>query len=492
MELPTHAASLDRRLRVGLGLVVAACRVAQWRSFPLYDDAFITFRYAENLAAGAGLVYNPGAPWEPVLGTTTPLYAVLMGGLAALGFPLSWAALAFNALCDALTGWLLATALASRPLAALGAVLLFAALPHLGRVSAGGMEPSLFVALALGASVAASRGRMGAAGWLGALACTTRPEGVMLVASIAAFHVRSWRDAWRFFAPIALVGVASTAALTAIYGSPIAQSVRAKAGRHGLGLDWVRAWSTLRQAFAPPLVLVALSPLTAVGVALLLRRTSALRAFVLFAVAIPLAYIAAGAKTWGWYFYAPLTAACAGLAFRLDSLLAALAPRVWRATQARISALTIGGALAALAATIALAVFVPDKVTERVYRPLQREFERLGLRERGQRLLASDIGAAGYFSGALILDSEGLVWPAAREHPDQGEALAAQLPEYFMIVTNLRRMRAFLGHPIHERYTPIARFNTRGDTKLDPQPESLVDGWAQDYILYRRDDLDAR
>jgi hypothetical protein len=33
------------------------------------DDAFITFRYAENLAAGNGFVYNLG---EKVLGTTTP------------------------------------------------------------------------------------------------------------------------------------------------------------------------------------------------------------------------------------------------------------------------------------------------------------------------------------------------------------------------------------------------------------------------------------
>src|SRR3989337_1683613 len=42
------------------------------------DDAYITFRYAQNLIAGEGLVYNPG---EAVLGTTTPVYAVLLAGL---------------------------------------------------------------------------------------------------------------------------------------------------------------------------------------------------------------------------------------------------------------------------------------------------------------------------------------------------------------------------------------------------------------------------
>src|SRR6202022_2682648 len=47
------------------------------------DDAYITFRYARNLAEGLGLVYNPG---EWVLGTTAPLWAILLGGGYKLGF----------------------------------------------------------------------------------------------------------------------------------------------------------------------------------------------------------------------------------------------------------------------------------------------------------------------------------------------------------------------------------------------------------------------
>jgi hypothetical protein len=44
-----------------------------------YDDAFITYRYAENWATGRGLVFNPG---EVVLGTTAPGWALLLGALA--------------------------------------------------------------------------------------------------------------------------------------------------------------------------------------------------------------------------------------------------------------------------------------------------------------------------------------------------------------------------------------------------------------------------
>ncbi|HEY9076836.1 MAG TPA: hypothetical protein VIO61_09890 [Anaerolineaceae bacterium] len=41
------------------------------------EDAFITFRYAHNLADGAGFVFNPG---ERVLGTTTPFLALILSG----------------------------------------------------------------------------------------------------------------------------------------------------------------------------------------------------------------------------------------------------------------------------------------------------------------------------------------------------------------------------------------------------------------------------
>ncbi len=45
-----------------------------------YDDPYITYRYAQNLMAGKGFVYNEG---EQVLSTTAPLYAFL---LAIVGF----------------------------------------------------------------------------------------------------------------------------------------------------------------------------------------------------------------------------------------------------------------------------------------------------------------------------------------------------------------------------------------------------------------------
>src|SRR5262249_49462342 len=63
------------------GTVTAVAHHLLPRLLP-WDDAYITFRYAERLATGAGLTYNDG---ERVFGSSTPLYTLwLAGGRAAL------------------------------------------------------------------------------------------------------------------------------------------------------------------------------------------------------------------------------------------------------------------------------------------------------------------------------------------------------------------------------------------------------------------------
>lgn len=67
-----------------LPVLVAGLTVLAWRQRFIQDDAFISFRYAANLAAGHGLVWNPGLP--PVEGYTNFLWTVLMAGPIGLGW----------------------------------------------------------------------------------------------------------------------------------------------------------------------------------------------------------------------------------------------------------------------------------------------------------------------------------------------------------------------------------------------------------------------
>lgn len=118
------------------------------------DDAFITFRYSRNLVEGQGFVYNSGIQ---TLGTTTPLYTLLMAAISAITgrqeFP--WYALTVNALADAGTAGLLFL-LAKRLTGYVWAGALIGALWALSPVSVtfavGGMETSLNIFWLVGAT----------------------------------------------------------------------------------------------------------------------------------------------------------------------------------------------------------------------------------------------------------------------------------------------------------------------------------------------------
>ena len=90
-------------------LLIFALAVASRLAFYLItqftaDDAFITFRYAENIANGVGFVYNQG---ERLLGTTTPLFTLILAFLALFQIPIPTAALVISLLSSGITAVLL-------------------------------------------------------------------------------------------------------------------------------------------------------------------------------------------------------------------------------------------------------------------------------------------------------------------------------------------------------------------------------------------------
>src|SRR5258708_39659005 len=93
-----------RLIRLDIALIIAVMLLAfTARIIPgprTIDDAFITFRYSRNIVEGQGFVYNPGLQ---SLGTTTPLYTLLMAAISFVmrGEDFQSYAIAVNALADA-------------------------------------------------------------------------------------------------------------------------------------------------------------------------------------------------------------------------------------------------------------------------------------------------------------------------------------------------------------------------------------------------------
>ncbi|NUP90266.1 MAG: hypothetical protein HUU25_10650, partial [Candidatus Sumerlaeia bacterium] len=147
-----------RVLTPGTAGAVAAALLAVSQLFhalplTLRDDAYITFRYAENLLAGLGFVYNAG---ERVLGTTTPLYTLLLaaGGLTGVAVP--WVSVALETGAAGLVGWLIALHFRACGLPWMGPLvtLALATVSRHWLQAAAGMETMAYVAALLGAAVA--------------------------------------------------------------------------------------------------------------------------------------------------------------------------------------------------------------------------------------------------------------------------------------------------------------------------------------------------
>lgn len=166
--------TLAWRLAYGLGLTSL---IASLLRHYAYDDLFITFRYAENLARGLGFVYNPG---QRLLSTTTPLFTLILAALQWL--PVNTLTLAqwigaASLGAGALALWELAQAW-NAPRAAWAALLLYPFFPLL--LSTLGSETPLALALCLWACASYARRRYHWAAIASALAVLTRMDAALV------------------------------------------------------------------------------------------------------------------------------------------------------------------------------------------------------------------------------------------------------------------------------------------------------------------------
>ena len=219
---------------VGLAAVLVGVGLAASRAW-MADDAYISLRYAGNLARGLGLVYNAG---ERVEGFTNLLWTLLLALALRLGLDGEQVALigGVAAFAGSLL-WLLRAHLRDR--SALGSrgatvplgLLLLALSPSVLDFATSGLETALFTFLLLMGISFTQEGRPGRAGLLLALATTTRPDGA-LVAGIAALFLlrRDWRGALRLGLGAGLILLPVTLVRWGYYGSLLPNTYFAKSG----------------------------------------------------------------------------------------------------------------------------------------------------------------------------------------------------------------------------------------------------------------------
>lgn len=428
-------------------LAVAVYALLAWRLDFLCDDAYITFRYAQNWADGYGLVYHPGIE-EPVEGYSEFLWALLLGvgaklgiGMEALSRLLSFGA---GAGLVGLSASLLVRRFGGSWIAALVGALFVATASPVSAWATGGMATMLAAALALWLFARLHepldgtewRSRALALGGIGAALALVRADGALLVAlvlgpGIVLGAARGDRALWRAALAGAVLAAAAFLAHLAwrwsFYGDWVPNTARVKVGMTAAsmsrGLDYVISCLLAM----PGLIVAGL----AAPVGLWLARGRVGEAAAMGAFIVPLGVVAYAITSGGDFM-------CFGR-FLLPAVpfvglgLGAFLGRLPAPAASILGLLAIGGGVAATFDVHPVPVSIRREFDVRHNQRLAgvaearsefaqwrnmsaraEEWGRLGRALRAHApadasLVYGAVGAVGYFSGLFIHDTNGLV-----------------------------------------------------------------------------------
>jgi arabinofuranosyltransferase len=252
----------DQRIRdiaALLLLVAASLPLALLARHIAYDDAWITYRYAWNLAAGNGFVYNVG---ERFLGTSAPGYAVLLALGAIVSpdlVPAVSGALCAVSLVAIAVGFYAFTRTTDEWVVGLVAGLLFVVNPT--TLEAFGGEMLLQVAVVIWAFVAEANRRWMWAVVLGVIATLIRPDGIVPLGLIGLHQTWVRRQLpWREMFVAGAVLAVWHAALWGYFGAPLPETVGAKNAQRLSGIwrpfgsdlvDWFKGFTVYEPHWYP-------------------------------------------------------------------------------------------------------------------------------------------------------------------------------------------------------------------------------------------------
>jgi len=461
------------------------------------DDAYITFRYAHNILEGQGMVYNIG---ERVLGTTTPLYTLLMatfgvflGGSSA---PFPWISLIINALADGVT-CLLLILLGRRfghQWAGFVAASVWAIAPMSVTFAIGGMETSVFVTLMTGTFYFYSEDRLVPAAFLASLSLVTRPDSLLFILPLMVDRLRRctpWSRINPDPAPISKAEISafiipsllwfSFAAL--YYGNPLPNSLSAKVVAYNL--QEKDTLIRLLQHYATPFLghltfgnhwigfgLILYFALYVLGCFKTIRSWTSSWAIFIFPLTYLVAYSIANPLVFRWYLTPPLPIYFLGILIGLERLLSDL----------KIKKILFVFAGIVILLTLNGWTLKPDHgpvrpAPEMAFIRLELLYEQVGKElindiKTGQVVAAGDIGAIGFFTKAQILDTVGLVTPVASTYYPLPESyyvinyavspkLILELKPDFLVILEVYGRNALLVNPdFNATYKLMKRYET--------------------------------
>jgi hypothetical protein len=270
-----------------------------------YDDPFITFRYAKNLVAGYGFVYNPG---ERILSTTTPLFTLLLSAIHLVTTDIHFLAILIGVVSLIIGGLLLFDLSRSWNSLLVGwtGLLLYTTFPLLARTL--GSETPLYLALCIAVYAFYARKRYELTAVFAGLATLARPDGILVPLILGADYLMHRRGSIPWRPVVIFSGIVAAWVLFAwfYFGSPLPVTLLAKQrqGAMLISQGFIENFpSILSEYLRWPYVLQSI--LAIFGLIYALWKKRAWVVFLAWPILYFLAYSFLGVSGYFWY-YAPL------------------------------------------------------------------------------------------------------------------------------------------------------------------------------------------
>jgi len=461
------------QLLLGVSLVAALVVSARFVDYA-YDDAYITYRYARNLIHGEGFVYNVG---QHHLGTTTPLYTLLLAGLGLLApIPLASGCLSVASVVAGIALVEVIGRSAGVRCAGSAAALFLIANPSLYQIFGGETLFLHFLLLPFGYSLH-RRGDEIAAAVVFALAILTRMDAALFAVILyGEWAMRRRRLPWAHALAIAATLAPWLGYATWSFGQPLPATLGVKMAMGASG-QWPLFFEGSRRHLSelPEYAAGLRGPflaLLALGLARSVLVERVWLPFVVYTGLSALIYqLVLGAAFSHWYLAHVYLTNALLLGAGLRQLLAWV-QGLARRTAPRRAALAAAGALSLLLvagmgaylarATQALARLEVD--------PRHQLYRRIGewLRDHtppDATVHYFEIGYVGWYSERTIIDRVGLVTPGGEEAVRSGDvtwALRRYRPDYYILNTRFGIPRHVSDPAFWRRHALVATITQPG------------------------------
>jgi hypothetical protein len=459
-------------------LIIFICRLLASYSFCTFDDAFITYRYAQNLFYGHGLIYNMH---EKVLGTTAPLFAILGVIPLAISVSVPKFFVVFNILCDLASFYLVWKYFFNRNQVLLVLfTILFSLDPTTSRIAVGGMEANLFLLGSLLGIVLYMNQKKLAAFLLLSGIYFLRPEALILFLIMLGYEwVDTRRIPWKWLLVSGLLIAGPLWWIHDTYGYWLSHSVVVK-NKQPPG----RFTEVISHVFFPRALNYFIFPLAVYGILKSIRRERYFAILALWMILYAAAYSVKGPWILNWYLYAIEVSQLLFAALAIREICSARKPDLFTRKWFLFSP-----AVAILVWVLAVQYLGRSKIELNIYQPLEADFRHMEFPER-KVFFADDIGALGFYSHGYIYDDLELVTPQAAAFNNARERIVHLKPDYLFLYTGKENVSMIQeDSAIAPEYYFVKRYAGNGNTNL-PQNNDLPDlsRYQQDYMLWKRKD----